>query len=251
MNFLSDFKKGFLCAFRGVNEFYHRPGYLIYMIVPALLLLVIYGLAIWGTWELYLWISSFLPDPQSWNEWVRWLAVVIRWVTGVAVFLASVILMGIGANSLFEGFGAILFDSMVSRFELEKYGHKAVKVNFAGECKLAWVAAWFAVVTLIIGSVAWIIGAFIPLAGWLLPSLMTCRRVGCSYLWSSILTHNSLSRRKEITAARGNIIAGFGIACIIMLAVPVLAIAFIPGMTLGGAILYNEYLEMSDRGRGL
>lgn len=151
--------------------------------------------------------------------------------------------MGICANSLFEAFGAVLFDSMVAKFELEKYGRPAEKVKFSTEFKLACVAAWFALVTLAIGFFAWLIGLFIPFCGWLLPSVATCRRIGCSYLWSSVLTHNALDRRDELFEADNWLVAGFGMACVIMLAIPVLAIIFIPGMVLGGAIVYNEHLD--------
>ena len=93
------------------------------------------------------------------------------------------------------------------------------------------------------GFFAWLIGLFIPFCGWLLPSVATCRRIGCSYLWSSVLTHNALDRRDELFEADNWLVAGFGMACVIMLAIPVLAIIFIPGMVLGGAIVYNEHLD--------
>ena len=48
MNFLHNFKTGFCCALRGVAEFYRRPEYLVYMIVPLILLLALYGIAVWG-----------------------------------------------------------------------------------------------------------------------------------------------------------------------------------------------------------
>ena len=42
MNFLHNFKTGFCCALRGVAEFYRRPEYLVFMIVPFILLLALY-----------------------------------------------------------------------------------------------------------------------------------------------------------------------------------------------------------------
>ena len=243
MNFLHNFKTGFCCALRGVAEFYRRPEYLVYMIVPLILLLALYGIAVWGARELYLWSSGFLPEPQDWYDGWRWLAVLIRWIWGITIFITSAVLMGICANSLFEAFGAVLFDSMVAKFELEKYGRPAERGNFSTEFELACVAAGFALVTLAIGFFAWLIGLFIPFCGWLLPSVATCRRIGCSYLWSSVLTHNALDRRDELFEADNCLVAGFGMACVIMLAIPVLAIIFIPGMVLGGAIVYNEHLD--------
>ena len=250
MNFLPRFKTGCGCALRGVTEFYRHPGYAGYLIAPLVLLLALYAIAAWGAWELYSWSVGFLPDPQSWHEWARWLAVIIKWVWAATIFITSAVLMGICANSLFEALGAVLFDSMVAKFELEKYGRTPEKTGFARELKLTCAAAWFAAVTLVIGFFAWLVGLFVPFCGWLLPSLATCRRIGCSYLWSSVLTHNALDRRDEVFEADNWLVAGFGMACVIMLSIPVLAIVFIPGMALGGAIVYNEYLEAAGKEDG-
>ena len=58
-----------------------------------------------------------------------------------------------------------------------------------------------------------------------------------------MLTNNELDLRDDLFEADNWLVAGFGMACVIMLAIPVLAIIFIPGMVLGGAIVYNEHLD--------
>lgn len=245
MNYLHDFKSGAACALHGVTEFYSRPGYWIYMVIPLIMILAVYCIAAWAAWEVYAWLTGLLPDMQELNAAWRWLAAALKWITGATIFIATAVMMGICANSLFEGFGAFIFDSMVAEFEFERYGHHAEKVNFIGQVKIGWAAVKFAVVTLILGFMAWLIGLFIPFFGWLLPTVVTCRRIGCSYLWSSMLTHNALAREKEIFAVRRGVVAGFGLVCTIMLSIPVVAVLIIPGITLGGAIVYNEYLALT------
>ncbi len=234
---------GLQFLYRGIIAFYRHKELYKYTLVPGIILALCYLLAGWLVWELGLAVHGWLPEPDEWYAGLRWLAVILYWLLFAVLALTMLLLMGVISNTLFEAFGALVFDTMVSRFMLAEYGVKSRKVTWRENFTCLCRSAWFAIVTL--GwSVVWsLAGLWIPGVGFLLTPLLTGRRVAAAYLWAPLLLSGKLDEFKQSYREQSGVLAGFGFGCSFILAVPIIGLFGVPGMVLGGAMIYNERIK--------
>ena len=236
---LKEFFLGIECVMRGVREFYRDSTLWKYALLPLFILLLLYGgvgvLAYKLGTALTAYVVSLLP------QW-EWLISTVRVTMVVSYILVFLLLAAVITNSLFEAFGSLFFDTMVADFERRKYGFVAEKMPWQGQLRVALAAILFASGTLILSLFSTILALFVPLAGWLITIFILSHRIGFSYQWSPIVTHNALAERRRLLHSRPWLLRGFGTIAQFILVVPFLGTLFIPGLVLGGSIIHNEYL---------
>ncbi len=167
---------------------------------------------------------------------------IIKILISITIVFAYVLCTGMLANCLFEAIGSLFFDKLVAEFAEEHYEvtcHKAtLKENFA----LTSIALRYALVTAGLSIVGFIFGMFIP-AGFLLAPLLTGKRIGVSYLWSSFLVDNTIAKRNNLIPKATRQLYSLGFISSFILSVPIFGLFVVPGMVLGGTMIYYERMR--------
>ncbi|MDD4816560.1 MAG: EI24 domain-containing protein [Victivallaceae bacterium] len=234
---------GLSCIVRGLKIFYSTPSYWRSLIAPLALLLLFY-LAVLAAAVLFgRTLLSFLPDPAAWNEYLRWLAVALRWIVVAGFALTVAVAAALLSNSVFEAFGSLFFDGLVAKFERDFYHRSSERPIWRANLYCVWKSSRFAVGTLLGALFGAAVGLFVPGFGFLIaPALIGCR-VGCSYLWSPLLLHGGIAEYRKFFRRGGGELWCFGFVVSLVLSLPVIGIFAVPGFVIGGAIFYNERLD--------
>lgn len=188
---------GYLHA--GIRAFYRDPGLWGYALIPMGILFAFYALMMLLLfWFAAPWAAGLLPDPAQWSAWFRWLLYAARVLIYVSVFGMAVLTGAFFLCSLYEAFGAFFFDSLVQKFERERYGVEAAPVPFRENLRYLLQSAGFSFVTMIWSFLLFWPGIFIPVAG-ILP--------GC--WWSATVsgsrTFSPVRLRTVLTCARSGV----------------------------------------------
>ena len=139
---------GYLHA--GIRAFYRDPGLWGYALIPMGILFAFYALMMLLLfWFVAPWAAGLLPDPAQWSAWFRWLLYAARVLIYVSVFGMAVLTGAFFLCSLYEAFGAFFFDSLVQKFERERYGVEAAPVPFRENLRYLLQSAGFSFVTMI------------------------------------------------------------------------------------------------------
>ncbi len=233
---------GLSCVVRGLKIFYSTPSYWRSLIAPLALLLVFYLAVFIGVLLFGRTLLSFLPDPAAWSEYLRWLAVLLRWLIVIGFGLTLAVAMALLSNSVFEAFGSLFFDGLSARVEHDLYRRTAKRTDWRGNLDCVWKSSRFAAGTLLLALAGAAVGLFVPGFGFLIAPALIGSRVGCSYLWSPLLLHGQLAEYRTLFRRGGGELWSFGFVASLILAVPVVGIFAVPGFVVGGTIFYNERL---------
>lgn len=242
---------GYLHA--GIRAFYRDPGLWGYALIPMGILFAFYALMMLLLfWFAAPWAAGLLPDPAQWSAWSRWLLYAARVLIYVSVFGMAVLTGAFFLCSLYEAFGAFFFDSLVQKFERERYGVEAAPVPFRENLCYLLQSAGFSFVTMIWSFLLFWPGIFIPVAGILPAVLVVGYRFGLTYVFSSAFADRVDVREVRRLAARNRaLMLGFGAAGYLWLLIPFSAVFLLPGFALGGAMIYRERLICSTKQGGV
>lgn len=229
---LDELTYGAECAIRGTGIFFTRPRLWPYAVPPLLCVLLLYALIFFAV---LLWI---VPGLHAWAEgisfpgWLSWLQSVLDWCLKLFFWVIVPLLLLLLTGTFYEMFGNMLFDILVDKFEKEAYpDHPGAVQPYRRVVRLT---AGYILLT-VGGYLVWFLIFWVPIVGFLF------RRAICgrSYLHDSAIRQGlPVSVLKRQVAKHRPAVLGFGIVACLMESLPFL----IPGLVIGGAILYHTRL---------
>jgi uncharacterized protein involved in cysteine biosynthesis len=232
MKALNDLTYGADCAFRGVGIFFSRPRLWPYALPPLLVVLALYAgilsaIIFWAA----PWFREWLAGV-SFPGWLSWLQTALDWCMSFFFWIVIPLVLLYFLGTFYEMFGNMLFDILVDAFEKEAFPeHPGADQTYG---RALCLTAGFVLLT--IGSYfVYFLLFWIPVVGFLFRGAIC----GRSYLHDSAVRqgfHVSVLR-KHVARNRMTVL-GFGIIARFLEAIPFL----IPGLVIGGSILYHTRL---------
>ena len=232
MKSLDDLTYGAECALRGIRVFFTHPRLWPYAVPPLLCVLLLYAgilsaVFFWAAPELREWLAGI-----SFPGWLAWLQAALDWCLSFFFRIVIPILLLCFIGSFYEMFGNMLFDLLVDAFEKDAYPeHPGADQPYGRVLRLT---AGFVLLT-VVSYLVYFLLLWIPVAGFLFRSAIC----GRSYLHDSSIRQGFRVAvlRKQVAKNRMSVL-GFGIIARFMEAIPFL----IPGLVIGGSILYHTRL---------
>lgn len=234
-----DFFKGAAFVSQGLSAFYSNRYLWKYAALPMGLLIIVYVSFV----QLLIWSGGLLTDKveQLSASLPSWISFILVLLTGVLIGVAAFLLILSTAAALYEMFGSLFFDSMVEKFEKEKYRYFAPKATG----KQTWLFfrdgfVW-GVGTGILFLLLFILGFFLPIVGQIILICVIGYRLAVACLLSTAFNHRlGLQGLKRLVSGRTALVAGYGIAAYLLMMIPFLAILVLPGIIIGGTLLYHS-----------
>ena len=238
---MSDFRQGMVLAFRGIGEFFRHPRLWRFVVVPLLLVAAIY------VWLFYMALAVWLPPLQtgirnfftgSWFEFLyRW----TEWLITASFYLFLVLVTAFTAGNLYELLGGLCFSRMVRDYEKNILHCEIKKLSLAEELSNLLACGIFSTVTLILYFALFIAGFFLPVV----VPLATIPFIGYRYavIYTSESVFNDGRKLSEVPIlyqGRNGLLYGFGSMAFLMFLVPILPIFLIPGLVIGGTLMYHS-----------
>lgn len=238
---MSDFSQGAAWAFRGIGVFFRHPRLWRFVAVPLVLVLAVY------VWLFYMALAVWLPPllsgvrdffTGSWFEFLyRW----TEWLITAGFYLFLVLVTAFTAGNLFELLGSFCFSRMVRDYETKILHCEIKKLSLAEELSNLLACGIFSTVTLILCFALFIAGFFLPVAA----PLAAIPFIGYRYavIYASEAAFNDGRRLSEVPIlfqGRNGLLYGFGSVTFLMFLVPVLPIFLIPGLVIGGTMMYHH-----------
>ena len=232
MKTLDELTYGAECALRGIRVFYARPRLWPYAVPPLLCVLLLYAgilsaVVFWAAPGLREWLASL-----SFPGWLSWLQTALDWCLSLFFWVVIPLLLLCFIGTFYEMFGNMLFDLLVDAFEKEAFpGHPGAVQPYGRVLRLT---AGFILLTVVSYLVYFMI-FWIPVVGFVYRSAIC----GRSYLHDSAIRQGFRVSVLKKQVAKGRVsVLGFGILARFMEAIPFL----IPGLVIGGSILYHTRL---------
>lgn len=238
---MNDFEQGVVWAFRGIGEFFRHPRLWRFVVIPLVLVLAIY------CWLFYMALAVWLPPLQtavrnfftgSWFEFLyRWTEFLIT----ASFYLSLVLVTAFTAGNLYEVLGGFCFSRMVRDYETKVLHCEIEKLSLARDLANMTACGVFSTVTLILYFALFLAGFFLPVAA----PLATIPFIGYRYavIYTSEAVFNDGHKLNEVPIlyrGRNGLLYGFGSATFLMFLVPLLPIFLIPGLVIGGTLMYHH-----------
>ena len=243
----NEFSFGADCVFRGLRIFFTRPRLWPYAVPPLLCVLLLYAVILalvifWAAPELRGWV-----DGISLPEWLSWLQTVMDWCLSFFLWIAIPVLLLVCIGSLYEMFGNMLFDLLVDAFEKEAFpGHPGAEQPYSRTLRLTVGFIWLTIVSNLM-KLPLLLLFLIPGLGPAVYYLYCSGVCGRSYLHDSAIRQGfPVGILKKQVAKNRMAVLGFGVMSFILEAVPFL----IPGLVIGGSILYHTRLFTATAPKG-
>jgi CysZ protein len=243
---ISDFFEGVGYLFRGLGWIARRPGQWLFGLIPALIVLALYGTALgllaWNLADLVGWLTPFADD---WSDGMRRTA---RVVTGIAIFGAALFVALLTFTAVTLLIGDPFYERISKRVEDSQGGAPpepdvpwatALARAIEDTVLLALVALAFAVV--------FFVGGFIPLIGQTVVPVVAAFVSGyflAGELISVALERRGVVRRERFALMKANrpLVLGMGVATVVVFLIPLGAVLAMPGAVAGGTLLVRERL---------
>ncbi|GLZ03817.1 membrane protein [Actinomadura sp. NBRC 104412] len=243
---LRDFFDGAGYLVRGLGWVAARPAQWLFGLIPALIVLVLYGTALgvlaWNLDDVAGWLTPFADD---WSDGVR---KATRVVAGVAVFGASLFLAVLTFTALTLLVGDPFYESISVKVEESRGGAPpepdvplltSIRRAVEDAVLLGLVALCFAVTFFVCGFIPLIGQTVVPVAaafvsGYLLAGELT----------SVALERRGVLRRERFALMKRNrpLVLGLGVATVVVFLIPLGAVLAMPGAVAGGTLLVRERL---------
>ena len=241
---VDDLMYGAECVFRGLRIFYSRPRLWPYALPPLVCVFLLYG----GVLALIHFQAA--PALESWltgvqfPSWLSWLQTALQTGLTAILWIASALILLICLGSIYEMFGGILFDYLLEAFEKKAFperpgGGQTIRETVVLTCGMAT----FAVVSAIKMLFLLFLSFLIPVVGPLVFFLYSGAVYGVSYLSGSAIRQSAGIRVLKRQVARNRLaVLGFGCTANILLMIPFFILILMPGLVIGGSILYHGKL---------
>ena len=238
---VDDLVFGAECVFRGLRIFYSRPRLWPYALPPLVCVLLLYG----GVFALIHFKAA--PALADWltgidfPSWLSWLQTALETGLTAILWIASALILLICLGSIYEMFGGILFDYLLEAFEKKAFperpgGGQTIRETVVLTCGMAT----FAVVSAIKMLFLLFLSFLIPVVGPLVFFLYSGGVYGVSYLSGSAIRQSAGIRVLKRQVARNRLaVLGFGCTANILLMIPFFILILMPGLVIGGSILYH------------
>ncbi|WP_433328637.1 EI24 domain-containing protein [Spirillospora sp. CA-294931] len=244
---VSEFFGGAGYLFRGLGWMARRPGLWLFGLIPAVIVLMVYGSALvalaWNLDGLAGWLTPFADD---WGDGPR---KGLRVVTGLAIFGASAFVAVLTFTAVTLLVGDPFYERISERVEASQGGaprkhEEPLLAEIVREIKdtvlLAVIAVSFAVVFFACG--------FLPVVGQtVVPVVAACVS---GYFLAGELTSVALERRNIMRKERFALLkrnrpltVGFGAATFVLFLIPLGAVLAMPGAVAGATLLVRERLD--------
>ena len=242
MKALDDLTYGAECALRGTKLFFTRPRLWPYALPPLLVVLLLYAgilsaVIFWAAPGVRDWLAGI-----SFPGWLSWLQTALDWCLSFFFWIVIPLVLLYFIGTFYEMFGNMLFDILVDAFEKEAFpGHPGADQPYGRVLRLT---SGYILLT-VVSYLVYFLLFWIPVVGFLFRGAIC----GRSYLHDSAIRqgfHVSVLR-KQVARNRMSVL-GFGIIARFAESIPFL----IPGLVIGGSILYHTRLlkEIPPPGRG-
>ena len=238
---MNDFGQGAAWAFRGIGEFFRHPRLWGFVAVPLLLVLVIYIGLFYAA--LVLWLPQLLSAIQNFfaDRWFGFLYRATEILITVTTYAALIALTAFFAANIFEMLGGIAFSRLVRYYETRILGKTIVKLSIWQESRNLISCGIFSTLTLFIYLCFLIAGFFLPIIAPLLMILLIGYRYAVIYTSEAVF--NSGHRLGEVPLLyrdKNGLLYGFGAVAFLIFLVPLLPIFLIPGLVIGGTLMYHH-----------
>ncbi|XRQ11327.1 EI24 domain-containing protein [Actinomadura welshii] len=231
---------------RGLGWVARRPGQWLFGLIPALIVLAVYGAALvflaFQIDDLAGWVTGF---ADGWSDAVRTSA---RVVAGIAIFGAALFLALVTFTAVTLLVGDPFYEAIAVRVEesqggappdpevplLVSIGRALKDTLILGVVALAFAVVFFA-------------GGFIPLLGQTVVPVVAGLVSGyflAGELTSVALDRRGILRKERFARLRANrpLAVGFGVATVVVFLIPLGAVLAMPGAVAGGTLLARERL---------
>ncbi len=238
---MNDFEQGIVWAFRGIGEFFRHPRLWRFVIVPLVLVLAIY------CWLFYMTLAVWLPPLQSavrdffTGSWFEFLYRCVDFLVTASFYLFLVLVTAFTSGNIFEMLGGLCFSRMVRDYETNILHCEIEKLSPVRDMSNLMACCVYSTATLGLYFALFIAGFFLPVAA----PLATIPFIGYRYavIYTSEAVFNSGHKLSEVPIlyrGRSGLLYGFGSAAFLMFLVPVLPIFLIPGLVIGGTLMYHH-----------
>lgn len=241
---IDDLIYGADCVFRGLRIFYTRPRLWPYALPPLVCVMLLYA----GILALIHFQAA--PALEGWltgvrfPSWLSWLQTALETGLTAILWIASALILLICLGSIYEMFGGILFDYLLEAFEKKAYpdrpgGGQTIRETVT----LTMGMALFAVVSAVKMLILLLLSCLIPVVGPLAFFLYSGSVYGVSYLSGSAIRQSAgIDVLKRQVARNRLAVLGFGCTANILLMIPFFILVLMPGLVIGGSILYHGKL---------
>jgi CysZ protein len=241
-----DFFDGVGYFLRGLGWVARRPAQWLFGLIPALIVLVLYGTALgalaWNLDDVAGWLTPFAGD---WSDGPR---KATRVLVAIAVFGASAFLALLTFTALTLLIGDPFYESISVRVEESQGGAPPepdvpLMTRIARAVKdtvlLGLVALCFAVVFFVCGLIPLIGQTVVPVAAALVSGYFLAGE-----LMSVALDRRGILRRERFALMKRNrpLVLGMGVATVVVFLIPLGAVLAMPGAVAGGTLLARERL---------
>jgi len=238
---IDDLVYGAECVFRGLRIFYTHPRLWPYAAPPLVCVMLLYaGILALIHFKAAPALGSWLAGIEF-PAWLTWLQTALE--TGLTAFLwiASALILLICLGSIYEMLGGILFDYLLEAFEKKAFpdnpgGGQTIRETVSLTCGMAL----FAVVSALKMLVLLFVSFLIPVVGPLVFFLYSGGVYGVSYLSGSAIRQSAGIRVLKRQVGRNRLaVLGFGCTANLLLMIPFFILILMPGLVIGGSILYH------------
>ena len=241
MRWMSRIAEGAAAAFRGIAEFYGERNLWKYAIFPLAVTAAVYLLLGWGAHRAGGRLADVLAGfCDGLPEFLRWLESVVRFTVRLAAALLFAALIAVTISTLYELFGWLFFDRMIEEFERARFGRVLPKKSAAFTMRFLRDSCLYGLGTLVWIVLTAILGLFFPVLGQAAAVAIIGWRLGVVYLAAAGYNDNrTLGEVRSLAARHRTAVAGFGITVYLLTLIPFAPIFLLPGLVLGGVLLYR------------
>lgn len=240
---LKDFAAGVKIFFRGVTAFYSDRSLWSCALVPFLCTCCVCIMLFYAAFAAG---RAFARAIDSWMESLPdYLDFLSGLLGGTAVAL-SLLLAAVIAISLlgilYECFGGLFFDSLIDKFSYKYYGIIPVKHKFGFDAAFFAASAVYGLKTLLISIPLLLLCLVFPVGGQIIFAVIMGYRFGMGYpVAAGYCRGVSFGESFRLLQSKTLLVSGFGITSyVILMLFPLAVIILLPGIVLGGVILFEE-----------
>ena len=189
------------------------------------------------------WLAPMVIGWLDFPSLPDWIEAIIRFLVYFAAVTIPPLIFLICSSSLYEMFGSLIFDYLIEAFQKNTLNHPVSPHSWREQIRFALASFAFALMTLLFAVLLLIVSFLLPIAGQILTALILGYFLGLSYMQGSAFAHGyQIQQLTQMTRGHRTLILGFGISAYLLLAIPLLSILFMPGLVIGGSMMFHHRL---------
>lgn len=235
---IQKFSVGTQYAFTGIGCFYRMRSLWKFAIIPMLVMLLLYA-AVWAL--VFAWLAPMVIGWLDFPSLPDWMETSIHVLIYFAAITIPPLVFLICSSSVYEMFGSLIFDYLIEAFQKETLKHPVASHSWGEQLRFGLASFAFALMTLLFAMVLLVVSLFLPVAGQILTILILGYFLGHSYMQGSAFAHGyQIQQLTQMVPGHRIMILGFGICAYLLLAIPLLSILFMPGLVIGGSMMFHH-----------